>query len=149
MKSPDYQDKIKKNLIAHYYEYPIIDPDIICEIEQLQKKLIEKWKEAGVMTHIYLHNTHPLLATGLLNDRNKLVEVSMSKMKNNQEKQFRELAYIEKIVPNADITGILDKDEGYGLDFSLGAYTMIEAIYYGKETVLRVSGQDVKDITHK
>ena len=148
MKSTDISEKTRKNVIVHHYQYNYLPKDLMDEIQKKEDELIELKKKVGAKISIWLPNNHPVFGTKLLH-RNKKVEWSTHTMISGKEKQIREIAYVESINENADITQAVDQGALEAIDFSDEPYTELRAIYYGNDIIVRLSGCDVKDISKK
>lgn len=148
MKSPDILEKTRKNVIVHHYEYHYLQKDMIEEIERKEQELMELKRKLNARISVWLPSSHPIFQTKLLK-RNKIVEWSSHTIHEGKPVQMRELVYVEKVNDQADITKGLDQSVMAAIDFSNEYYTHLECTHYGKETILKLSGFDVKDISKK
>jgi len=146
VKSDDIRNKIRKNIIVHHYEYNSFSPVLESQIKEAEERLHELKKQRKANITIFLPSTHTIFSTGLqlLNrDHEWATHIVTS---TGEEKQRRELVYIEKITPNADLTAQLDERERYAMNCDNEAYTTLEGFFYGKKSILKLSGLDVKDL---
>ncbi len=116
------------------------------QIQEAEEHLHELKKKREAYITIFLPSTHTIFSTGLqlLNRDHEWATHVVTPT--GEEKQRRELVYIEKITPNADLTAKLDERERYAMNCDNEAYTTLEGFFYGKKSILKLSGLDVKDL---
>lgn len=148
MKSPGIGEKTRKNVIVHHYEYHYLPKALMDEIDKKEKELIELKKQLPARISIYLPNSHPIFETRLLN-RNKVVEWSSHVLVDGKQKQLRELVYVQKVDENADIASSVHSSVLDAIDFSNEYYNHLECVHFGSNTILKLSGFDVKDLSKK
>jgi hypothetical protein len=146
VKSDDILQKISKNVIIHHYEYSDRNKELEKEIATLEQQLHDKKKQRNATLTILLPNSHSIFTTGmtLLNREHEWSTYFTTK--EGERKQRRELVYIEKITQNADLTAIVDEKARWVMDCDGEDYTALEGIFYGKKSILKLSGLDIKDI---
>lgn len=148
MKSLDISEKTRKNVIVHHYQYHYLPKELIEEIEKKEQELLALKKRLPAKLSIWLPNSHPIFETKLLN-RNKVAEWTSHVVMDGKPKQLRELVYVESVNENADIAASVDSSVLDAIDFSNEYYTHLECTHYGTNTIMRLSGFDVKDIAKK
>lgn len=118
------------------------------EIDKKEQELVDLKKKLPAKLSIWLPHSHPIFETKLLN-RNKIIEWTSHTVVDGKQKQLRELVYVESVQPSADITGAVDKSVLEAIDFTNEYYTQLECTHYGNNTILKLSGFDVNDISKK
>ena len=150
-RSKDNYDKTKKNFIVHHYQYNLIDPYIEDEIKKKKEELKTLIKKRQAALTIYLEKSHSILnVSDPLLKEGKIIEWTTNTLRDDGSiKIRRELVYIDKIRQSSDMTGAFDKTLSYITDLSADGYVKLECSFYGKESIIRLTGRDINDIENE
>jgi len=144
--STDVIDKVKKNIIVHYYEYNSIDQQIEQRIKELEAQIVELRKQQDCRINIFVPSQSDILEKNILRPP-AVVEFTSTfvDQNTNQPRQKRELVYVEKIQHNADFTAVFDREGEFITDFSNESYKKLVCYSFGKKSIVRISGREGKD----
>lgn len=153
-KSKDHFEKNKKNIITHNYEYRVSwQGKIIDDIKDLERQVTEKYRQLGGRICVYIPHDHPIFESGVLqsatNNQRHLTEVSGYFQRNGIDCQKRELAHIERIEQNADMTAVLDPQQKYVRDISDEKFTLLDCFYHGDKSIIRLGGVEKKEFEER